>query len=102
MSIRFCKGDRVICNNPPSGELWLDGQHGTVCRDQSNDSNVVKIRWDIPLLKMSNGETFGHDCGGCCDIGYGWNTSCYRLIYEYDYEDNQNKILNDNGIDDVL
>ena len=102
MSVKFHKGDRVICEDPPSGELWLHGQHGTVCRDQRSDSSIVRIRWDIPIFQMSNGETFGHDCRGSCDSGYGWNVSCLRLAYEADYDDKQNEILNAEGIDDVL
>ena len=55
MSIHFQKGDRVVCVEPPRGEKWLSGNHGTVCRNPVKGSLMAAVCWDSLIYDMSNG-----------------------------------------------
>lgn len=63
-------GDRVeaIVDHIESNDVLLKGDTGTVCILHGGDGSYrVGIEWDRACR--------GHDCGGHCDHGYGWNVN---------------------------
>lgn len=65
--MKFEVGDRVeaILDHIEGNETLLRGDTGTVVRVWE-DGNTVGVCWDFPVKG-------GHECGGYCERGYGWN-----------------------------
>lgn len=63
----FQVGDRVeaIVDHIADNETLLKGDTGTIVRVWEG-GNTVSVCWDFPIKS-------GHDCGGYCGRGYGWN-----------------------------
>ena len=102
MSICFQKGDRVVCIEPPHGENWLSGNHGTICRNPVKGSLMAAVCWDSLIHDMSNGINMGHNCGGTCAIGYGWLIPASCLAYENEFEDEEDITSGNQNLEDVL
>ena len=77
-------GDRVeaIVDHIERNGVLLKGDTGTVCVLHGGDgSHGVGIEWDKACG--------GHDCGGHCEHGYGWNVNKrdIRLIQSVETHD---------------
>jgi len=73
---KFCVGDRVesMVNHPDGNKDIRIGTTGTVCRIAGS----INVRWDHAVER-------GHDCGGHCERGYGWNVYDHEIkLYEED------------------
>lgn len=66
--MKFEVGDRVeaIVDHIADNETLLKGDAGTIVRVWEGGGNTVSVCWDFPIKS-------GHDCGGYCERGYGWN-----------------------------
>lgn len=70
----FRVGDRVeaIIDAPDENYSIHAGDLGTVCKA----GWIIGVRWDRPVDN-------GHDCGGTCEYGYGWNMLTDQIaLYE--------------------
>ena len=75
----FNAGDRVVCivDHPDDNETLIAGYLGTVCRMLS--SKPIGVRWDEDID--------GHDCGGCCECGYGWFVGINEIEHYQECDD---------------
>lgn len=59
--------DRVEClvDHPDNNVDIVIGSLGTVCEIREGMDMSIGVCWDTEIEG-------GHDCGGNCDMGYGW------------------------------
>lgn len=81
-SKKFDVGDTVmlLINNPDSNKHLLNGDIGTVVGYSDMRENWVRVDWGRDVN--------GHDCGGDCKSGNGWNCieSWLMLVQEKEFE----------------
>jgi hypothetical protein len=83
--MKFKKGDKVKCMEEHSGMKNIVGMTGTVI---VVGPIAIGVRFD---MKMG-----GHDLGGGCPNGYGWNIPEHKLILiDCDWEQRIRGGLND-------
>lgn len=71
--MKFEVGDRVeaIIDHIEGNETLFMGDAGTVVKVWDG-GNTVGVCWDSPVKG-------GHECGGYCERGYGWNVHTRNL-----------------------
>lgn len=76
MKCPFQVGDRVVCVSKQGYGQLVFNKEGVVCYVSKNfhPNMLIGVRWDDYVG--------GHNCGGSCDFGHGYNVAinCLELV----------------------